>query len=316
MHVDACPLCGEAAFRKVSSIPAGVVLNNIKKIAGPDTAEALSKYYDGMDDFAAVECSSCRMLYYKGAQTADMDFYELLQGHSDYYRDAQMWEYHQALSWISVQDKVLDVGCGNGAFLRRAALIAKEAAGLETNIKAAELARAGGFRVFSDAIELVCAENQECFTLVCCFQVVEHVGDVRAFVACMLRCLKRGGRLIITVPNKDRVGKKNLDFMDMPPHHVSLWSGDSLMKLGELSGVTVVKVGKEPADLRSMRFAIRRYFARLLKIGDEASNYSSYPLRAASAALLPARFYNYLGRKDLVKRMGWHGHSLLAVYEK
>ena len=65
----------------------------------------------------------------------------------------------------------------------------------------------------------------------------------------MLKCLKPGGRLIIGVPNNDSYIRRNKMYnkvLNMPPHHVGLWTLDSLKSLEGILPVKLEETFYEP----------------------------------------------------------------------
>ncbi len=105
----------------------------------------------------------------------------------------------QALPWISPGDRVLDVGCADGALFRRARHL-REGVGIDPDLQtdaqglAATLLR-GAFP--EDLPE--CAP----FDVITMLAVLEHVPRDRqsALATACARCLRPGGHLVITVPS-------------------------------------------------------------------------------------------------------------------
>jgi len=106
-------------------------------------------------------------------------------------------------------ERLLDVGCGTGAFTIGAALRGYQALGLtwnaEDTAKAAERAALCGakfasFRV-QDARRLDVAEDlRGAFDVVVCCEMIEHILDDRKVFQDLAACLKPGGRLLLTTP--------------------------------------------------------------------------------------------------------------------
>jgi len=107
-------------------------------------------------------------------------------------------------------ERLLDVGCGSGAFSIGAALRGYTTLGLsweERNLRVArERAQLCGaqraeFEVFDirrlgERSDLIAA-----FDLVIACEVIEHVSDDRKLLRDMAACLRPGGRLLLTTPN-------------------------------------------------------------------------------------------------------------------
>lgn len=106
-------------------------------------------------------------------------------------------------------EKLLDVGCGTGAFTMGAALRGYDALGLtwneEDTAKAMERtalcgAKTASFRVL-DARRLDGAGDlRGAFDVVVCCEMIEHVLDDRKLFRDLAACLRPGGRLLLTTP--------------------------------------------------------------------------------------------------------------------
>ena len=59
-------------------------------------------------------------------------------------------------------------------------------------------------------------------------------------------CSVKGGSLIISVPNRQRLNRARLEVFDVPPHHVSRWSPQQLRKFARRIGMETGWVRIEP----------------------------------------------------------------------
>jgi SAM-dependent methyltransferase len=108
--------------------------------------------------------------------------------------------------------KLLDVGCGSGAFTIGAALRGYDALGLswdERNngvaIARAAMCKAGTARFEAWDVRRLAerADFAETFDVVMMVEVIEHVLDDARLLRSAAGCLKPGGRLLLTTPNID-----------------------------------------------------------------------------------------------------------------
>ncbi|HTX79335.1 MAG TPA: class I SAM-dependent methyltransferase [Longilinea sp.] len=96
---------------------------------------------------------------------------------------------------------ILEDGCGVGQYLKRLAVDAKLAIGLEIELPRAFEAHALGTNVVGGAGEhLPFADTS--FDLVLSHEVLEHVQDDKQSAWEIVRVLKPGGRLVLFVPNR------------------------------------------------------------------------------------------------------------------
>jgi len=167
----------------------------------------------------------------------------------DWYYMADKWEFRAALRAILPGSRVLEVGVGFGHFLRTAAAHGLDVSGVELNPSASNRARAMGFEVFEADLAALSGRTSVLFDAVCAFQVLEHVPDPRGLLEGMLKILRPGGRLLLSVPNAAVmrvIDPKGEDLLDQPPHHVSHWDEGVFRALEGLLPVRVCQVSREP----------------------------------------------------------------------
>jgi SAM-dependent methyltransferase len=157
------------------------------------------------------------------------------------------------------QGRVLDCGCGIGAYLARMQVRTKQAFGLEYDFDRARVARLSGHAVLGAASEHL-PFPAGTFDLILSHEVLEHVDDDRGSVQEMLRVLRPGGRLIVFVPNRGypfethgifwhgayRFGNKPLvnylprRWRDRLAPHVRVYSGADMRRL--FSGLPCIPI--------------------------------------------------------------------------
>jgi SAM-dependent methyltransferase len=154
-------------------------------------------------------------------------FYDRLTANLPYL--AAKPEYDFAAAHLPV-GSVLDVGCGHGWFRTHAG--ARDYLGLELSAPAAAQCRARGIPVVERPLEDLVREGRR-FDAVVSFQVLEHVEDPRGLFASLVGATRPGGTLIVSVPNADSFpGASENVYLNMPPHHLTWWTKQSLLWLG------------------------------------------------------------------------------------
>jgi SAM-dependent methyltransferase len=107
------------------------------------------------------------------------------------------------------EDRLLDVGCGSGAYVIGAALRGYEALGLdwsERNVRVAQdrarICNAHGAHFEAmDARRLDTRPDfRKAFDIVVCLETIEHILDDRKLMADISACLKPGGRVLLSTP--------------------------------------------------------------------------------------------------------------------
>ncbi|KAA2239147.1 methyltransferase domain-containing protein [Chitinophaga agrisoli] len=182
--------------------------------------------------------------YYPDTVFGDGQFYADLQGDDEHYYPTGKPEHLFAAKQLKSTDRVLEVGAGDGFFLK----ILKEkgiaARGLELNPKAIETGRAQGLQLDGEMIQDHAQQHVGEYDAVCTFQVLEHIYDVRDYLQSCLLALKKGGKLIIGVPNSNPFMYKHdrWHLRNLPPHHAGLWTPAVFKTLPEHFDMTLDKL--------------------------------------------------------------------------
>jgi SAM-dependent methyltransferase len=139
---------------------------------------------------------------------------------------------------------LLDVGCGDGAFLKEMILLGWQAEGVDFDPLAVENARKQGL-----LSRLGTLEGQDYpgnhYDAVTMNHFIEHIHDpLRSLCECH-RILISGGNLVIVTPNVYAWGHRL--FKDAwralePPRHLHLFTFQSLYKLAERAGFSKIKI--------------------------------------------------------------------------
>lgn len=188
--------------------------------------------------------------YYPPSIIGDSEFYEELSiTRKNYY--SERWEHKKSLNFIEEGDKVLEIGSGFGIFLQ----ILKErqinAKGIELNMHAVNHCKDSNLDVEGILIEDIVDDYKEHYDVICSFQVLEHIYDVHNFIENQLKTLKKGGKLIIGVPNNNPYLFINDKYhtLNLPPHHAGLWNKEALFSLERVFNLKVDKLIFEPLSL-------------------------------------------------------------------
>lgn len=260
-------------------------------------------------------CETCSLGFFNPSPVGSEDFYRKLSRFSWYYLDDKA-EYAYARTLIKPGDAVLDVGCGSGAFAR--GLCDNEYVGIELSRSASQQAARGNVEVVSETIEAHAARNRERYDVVCAFQVLEHVTNIRDFVQASVDCLKPGGLLVYSVPNTDGfISLVPNNVLNLPPHHATWWSAKSLEHLAHCFNIELCALKADTLEEIHRRLyaatIIYEAFIHYLRVDRKLidSSVRCHFLKKMSSIL--ARFLQS-GLADLRTRPP--GHSVTAVYRK
>ena len=236
--MPSCPLCRSVAVKHLDSVCVSDLAHIYHRAYGINVA----KFFGG-SEISLLLCDSCDLRFYHPLVTGDVEFYEELSVHEDYYMDDKP-EFTFAKALISANDIVLEIGGGHGAFGK--SLATQNYTGLEFNRSAVAKAEQKGVRMANESVKEHAQHNRERYDVVCSFQVLEHVSDPRDFLEAAMHCLKPGGVLIISVPSYDSFLRTAPNLVsNMPPHHVTLWSDRALFNIADILGARVTSMQHE-----------------------------------------------------------------------
>jgi SAM-dependent methyltransferase len=178
------------------------------------------------------------------------EFYQALAANwPEYYRDWR-WEYGVVSRYLDRKDRVLEVGCGRGYFLRFAEARVHDGVGVEFN-REAIANKVTKWPILATTVEALAEETGPSFGLVCSFQVLEHVVDPAGFLSACLRATKPGGLVAVSVPNHENaVATARQDAFDLPPHHVNHFTPESMRKIAARYDVDLVRIHLQPREFR------------------------------------------------------------------
>ena len=134
--------------------------------------------------------------------------------------------------------RMLDVGCGAGELVYLMRRDRVDASGLEPGIEFAEFARTVLRVPIQTAAVDAATVSEASLDLVTMFHALEHVPDPRAVLNAARGWLRRGGRLVVEVPNIAAL-------VQAPSHqyhfaHLHHFTGSTLGALGEAAGLRLV----------------------------------------------------------------------------
>ncbi len=147
---------------------------------------------------------------------------------------------------LSAGRRLLDVGCGNGAFLAAArAATGCEVQGVDISPHAVRTARTRyEVDVFEGPITgAPFADNS--FDAITAWWYLEHIANPHEAVAAMSRLLKEGGTCVLGVPNFDSTFARRFQdrwyHLDCP-RHLCIWSPATVRRLLESHGLNVTRI--------------------------------------------------------------------------
>ncbi|MFZ8860606.1 MAG: class I SAM-dependent methyltransferase [Thermocrinis sp.] len=169
-----------------------------------------------------------------------------------------------------VRGKLLDVGCGDGRFLRYAKEQGFEVWGIDFDKKSVENVKRnlGIDTVFAMSLEEFYEYAKERglkFDVITFFEVLEHQDKPREFLEMVKGLLREGGYIAGSVPNRERLFVE-IDHLDYPPHHFLRFSKFSLEKALNFSGFKDVEVYELTSFEELILYLEKKLFGNLDKL--------------------------------------------------
>jgi 2-polyprenyl-3-methyl-5-hydroxy-6-metoxy-1,4-benzoquinol methylase len=232
-------------------------------------------------EYKRYECPSCDVHWWEPLKIIP-EFYE-----SEVFEDyvafhegvgTRLREYHKAFFKYfpsNVRGKLLDVGCGDGRFLRHAKEQGFEVWGIDFDKKSVENVKRnlGINTVFAMSLEEFYEYAKERglkFDVITFFEVLEHQDKPREFLEMVKGLLKEGGYIAGSVPNRERLFVEEFwkhFHADYPPHHFLRFSKSSLEKALNFSGLKDVEVYRLDFSFIRLFFHLeRKLFGNLDKL--------------------------------------------------
>lgn len=311
-----CPLCLRSDCTKIDQLDRGTLKKEYIRFLGKEVA---SLFNNLATDINFYVCSTCKLYFFYPHFVGDAKFYEALAKFSWYYLQTKQ-EYNYVLPYLPKKGKLLEVGCGNGAFANFST--AMTYTGLEINEHAAKAGQDVGRNIQISTVPAFARSHKEEFDVVCSFQVLEHIEMIHEFISESLACLKPGGLFIFSIPSNEAFFKfSHNNLLNMPPHHQSRWDDRTIYYLSELFHIRLISVHHDSLDPLHYSYYLytmltvwgRKFLTQSTKVLNNTlamQVYSKLALFLARAIAFP---FKALRLKSEFMPMG---HSVTAVFEK
>jgi 2-polyprenyl-3-methyl-5-hydroxy-6-metoxy-1,4-benzoquinol methylase len=298
-----CPLCG-SEIHVNQEILSPIDINELySKSLGIENAIKT-------DYLSYLSCQNCGLGFFDPMETGEEDLYECLQAF-DWYYMADKYEYNIAVKYLPVEGTVLEVGAGKAAFAEKVGV--DRYTGLEFNDKAIERAGKSGIRLLKQPVDAHAADGNT-YDAVVSFQVLEHVSDPAGFIRGCVQCLKPGGRLILGVPAQDGFAGGSINnILDMPPHHVTHWTGETLKSLTQLFGLEILALDYEPVAKYHRSWACHIVWEVRLR---RFLGWHPRLLDRSFRAKLVSKIAAFLAKIAPISVNALNGHTVIATYKR
>jgi len=230
--------------------------------------------------YTVHQCSLCQLRFSNPMSHPGFEWYEK----ASHYRRAVAESLNLPL-WIIQRDwrlrtflalklrpggNLLDIGCGPGTFLRLAKSYGYKVAGIDVSNKAIKVTQEkfGLFDTHTMSVEeLITKSWQRRFDIICLFDVLEHLENPVAVLLGLKKLLKPGGYVVCTVPSYRRWPPIFDPYVDLPPHHLTLWTPMALERCISVASLKVTKIIRSPLASESLCPNMLWHFRPLLQLG-------------------------------------------------
>lgn len=232
-----CKICGNKLFEEPI-----LQLKNMPKSAQyfPDKYN-LQK--DRGIDLNIFQCSGCGVVqikrkpvpYYKEVIRAVGISKEMIKFRKEYFTEF--------IKRYKLQNKkIIEIGCGNGDYLKILNKLPVKAYGLEYSDRSVEACRNKGLKVFKGFVESEKYQIKEApYDAFLCLSFLEHIPDPNSFLRGIWNNLKENGIGLVEVPNFDMIIRKKL-FSEFIPDHIFYFTKDTLALTLKINGFEIINI--------------------------------------------------------------------------
>lgn len=311
---NSCPLCGSSELTVISETPYDEIWSQLQIEWGAVISNEVQIAHTLAPSVRLQTCSNCQLQYFSPAIAGSEKFYSQLSSSSSHYYNDDKWEFDYVKSVLNPGYKVLDIGCGKGAFLRSIVDSVSLAIGIDTNPAVDGDGKETKLRIYKQSVEEFAIEHRDEFDLVSAFQVIEHLDSVMPFVRAAYRCVKPGGMLALSVPNRAR--RKDLRFgsLDYPPHHISRWAEGQLSMIAAQLNGELVSIAKQPLNKSQTIGALR--IEELPKLLPFEFPGRDCVIKVISRLALTFPLSLAWQHLRMAERLGMYGMSMIAIIRK
>jgi len=168
--------------------------------------------------------------------------------------------HERSKSWLTITDRILEFGCGNGRNLL--AIESVEKAGYDLNEYSRVYARQAGLRIFDRLDDI----PRKYWTVVLCNHVLEHVPHPIKTLELLRNFLSPNGTLVLTVPLEGHLLKLKRSEVDCD-HHLFCWNPTTMRNLLAASGYRMKELVIRRAACESRLRRLDLISWRLFRLG-------------------------------------------------
>jgi SAM-dependent methyltransferase len=220
------------------------------------------EYRTSPDDFLAVECQQCHLVYLKNRPAmGELDRIYPPDYHAfDFSADRYGFVYKvrqrleakrllKACKGLAADARILDVGCGDGFHLKLLKQFGPKSwqlEGIDMSDRAAEMGQRQGLQIHHGTVQTVDLPAAS-YDLALMIATIEHVDDPKAVLESVRHLLKPGGRVVIVTDNTDTLDYRIFKGRHWGgyhfPRHWNLFNPTTIRRLAQRTDMEVAEMG-------------------------------------------------------------------------
>jgi SAM-dependent methyltransferase len=248
-------LCGRDGGVPLLSIAYADVWSRLQHDWGVALSPAVRHISAQGETATLVRCPECGLERFEPMTPGGPEFYAELSASLPFVEER--WDFAVARDLIAPPDDVVDLGCGEGHFLRSLEPRTGRTVGVDHNAEAIRGIVARGGEAYAVGFEVFAEREAGAFDVVTTFHTVEHVDDPVGTIRAAAGCLRPGGRMLVSLPNRMHVWRDEGAPLDRPPHHVTRWEPRQVALLASRAGMDVVRIRYEEPHVSARALARR-----------------------------------------------------------
>ena len=157
------------------------------------------------------------------------------------------------LKYFSKDTEIVDIGCGDGTFIRLLAEHDYSAIGIDSDAPCIKKCREENLRVFKKDAFSFLKQNQNSFGGIICSHLIEHIPfeHLNIFLKSCYEALHENGSILLITPNINNLGG-SADFWN-DPTHIKPFTVSSLQKLISKNRFEIMQIGYDKDSKLSIR---------------------------------------------------------------
>jgi len=273
-----------------------------------------------------VQCNKCKLVYvnnlfnkkvltdlYSGSKLRN-EYWDFVENtHSKVRKHQYSNEISIILKHAPHKDKLIDIGCSRGLFLKRIDSQFKQIEGIEINPSSAKTAKNHVNIVHNKPIEELKLKPNS-YDAAIAMNLIEHLYDPKSMLLQVRKILKKGGILFVQTPNLNSLsmklfGNKNITIYDR--FHINLFSKTTLKEIAEKCGFVTVVIESD----NNLSFTISDllyYYLNKHSFKHQGSPIKGFSFPSYIISSLISRFTKMTNLLKILNK----GHSLNAVFRK